>query len=211
MESLFFIDEQMKLYYARHSRAVRVAWLLEELELLYEIESFSVGDQALLDPEFKAIHPLGRIPVLIDGDVKIHESGAIIQYILAKYSAGRLQFESTDQNFHEYLQWFHFAEGMIMPPLNTLVVETVLLPPDRKNEVNVKRATKILNQILHVVENRLNEVDYLAGHFSSADIMSGHATIMSAHHGIDFADKPNCKRYIDKLMARPQLSKAWSL
>ena len=172
----------MKLYYARHSRAVRVAWLLEELELLYEIESFSVGDQALRDPEFKAIHPLGRIPVLIDGDVKIYESGAIIQYILAKYSAGRLQFESTDQNFHEYLQWFHFAEGMIMPPLNTLVVE-----------------------------NRLNEVDYLAGHFSSADIMSGHATIMSAHHGIDFANKPNCKRYIDKLMARPQLSKAWSL
>ena len=117
----------MKLYYAQYSRAVRVAWLLEELELLYEIETFSVGDQALRDPEFKSIHPLGRVPVLIDGDVKLYESGAIIQYILAKYSAGRLQVESTNSNFHQYLQWFHFAEGMIMPPLNTLVVETVVI------------------------------------------------------------------------------------
>ena len=201
----------MKLYYAQYSRAVRVAWLLEELELLYEIETFSVGDHALRDPEFKSIHPLGRVPVLIDGDVKLYESGAIIQYILAKYSAGRLQVESTSSNFHQYLQWFHFAEGMIMPPLNTLVVETVLLPPERKNEVNVKRSTKLLNQILQVVEDRLNEVDYLAINFSSADIMSGHATIMSAYHGIDLTDKPNCKQYIDKLMARPQLQKAWSL
>ena len=64
-----------------------------------------------------------------------------------------------------------------MPPLNTIVVETVLLPPERKNEVNVKRATKILGQILNSVEDRLNQVEYLAGEFSAADIMSGHALI----------------------------------
>jgi glutathione S-transferase len=201
----------MKLYYAQYSRAVRVAWLLEELELLYEIETFSIGDKALRDPKFKTLHPLGRVPVLTDGDITLYESGAIIQYILAKYSAGQLQVESTDLHFYQYLQWFHFAEGMIMPPLNTLVVETVLLPPERKNEVNIKRATKVLNQILEVVEARLNEVAYLAINFSAADIMSGHATIMCAHHGLDLTDKPNCRRYVERLMERPQLQKAWSL
>ena len=149
--------------------------------------------------------------MLLDGDVKLHESGAIIQYLLEKYSSGPLQIESTNPNFHEYLQWFHFAEGMIMPPLNTIVVETVLLPPERKNEVNVKRATKILGQILNSVEDRLNQVEYLAGEFSAADIMSGHALIMADHHGIDFSEKPKCQKYIGKLMSRPSLKKAWSL
>ena len=83
-----------------------------------------------------------------------------------------------------------------MPPLNTIVVETVLLPPERKNEVNVKRATKILGQILNSVEDRLNQVEYLAGEFSAADIMSGHALIMADHHGIDFSEKPDSQEIL---------------
>ena len=83
----------MKLYYAPYSRAVRVAWLLEELDLLYEVEKFTVGDRVLREPEYKKVHPLGRIPVLIDGDAKLYESGAIVQYILAKYSSGKLKME----------------------------------------------------------------------------------------------------------------------
>ena len=201
----------MKLFYAQYSRAVRVAWLLEELELLYEIEKYTIGDRALREPEFKKVHPLGRVPVLLDGDITLYESGAIIQYLLEKYSSGPLQIESTHSNFHQYLQWFHFAEGMIMPPLNTIVVETVLLPPERKNEVNVKRATKILGQILSSVEDRLDQVEYLAGEFSAADIMSGHALIMAGHHGIDLSEKPNCQKYVNKLMSRPSLQKAWAL
>ena len=201
----------MKLYYAQYSRAVRVAWLLEELELLYEIEKFTIGDRTLREPDFKKIHPLGRIPVLMDGDATLYETGAIIQYLLERYGAGRLQMGTTNSNFHKYLQWFHFAEGMIMPPLNTIVVETVILPAERRNEVNVKRANKLLGQILQVVEDRLNNVPYLAGEFSAADIMSGHALIMSDHHGVNLEGKPNCQNYIKKLLARPHLKTAWSL
>ena len=201
----------MKLYYAQHSRAVRVAWLLEELELLYEVEKFSIGDKALRSPFYKDINPLGRVPVLLDNDVKINESGAIIEYILAKYSNGKFKFDVNDGNFHDYLQWFHFAEGMLMPPLNSIVVETILLPLDRRSEIHVNRAKKILDHILNVVEKRLEEVEYLAGEFSAADMMTGHATIMAKHHGILMKDKPNCQNYIEKLMARPALKKAWSL
>ena len=201
----------MKLYYAQNSRAVRVAWLLEELGLPYDYENFTIGDKSLRAPDYLSIHPLGRVPVLQDGDVRLYESGAIIQYILAKYGSGKLQPEVRDINFSQFLQWFHYAEGMIMPPMNTIVVETVLLPAERRNEVNVKRATKLLGQMLKVVDSRLTKRKYLVDEFSAADIMSGHATIMAQHHGVDFSDKPNLISYISRLLERPALKKAWSL
>ena len=75
----------MKLYFAPNSRAVRIAWLLEELELSYTLEKYSVGDRALRTPEYYKLHPMGRVPVLEDGNVKIYESGAIVQYLLARH------------------------------------------------------------------------------------------------------------------------------
>ena len=76
----------MKLYFAPNSRAVRIAWLLEELGLEYEVEKYTVGDRALRTPEYYKIHPMGRIPVLEDGETRIYESGAIVQYLLARLS-----------------------------------------------------------------------------------------------------------------------------
>jgi len=201
----------MKLYYAPYSRAVRVAWLLEELETPYEVEKFSIRDKTLREPDYKKIHPLGRVPVLIDNKVKIYESGAIIEYILSKYSDGKFKLDASDDDFHQYLQWLHFAEGMIMPPLNTIVVETILLPSERRSDINVSRAKKLLSQVLGVVENRLEHVEYLAGKFTAADIMTGHATIMANCHDISMDNKPRCKDYIKRLLERPALQKAWSL
>ena len=79
----------MKLYFAPNSRAVRIAWLLEELGLEYEVEKYSVGDRALRTPEYYKIHPMGRIPVLEDGETRIYESGAIVQYLLARHGNGK--------------------------------------------------------------------------------------------------------------------------
>ena len=134
----------MKLYFAPNSRAVRIAWLLEELGLDYEIEKYTVGDRALRTPEYYKIHPMGRIPVLEDGDVRIYESGAIVQYLLARYGNGKLAPAIEDPMFPEYLQWLHYAEGSIMGQVNILVVETILLPPEKRNDVNVNRAKKLL-------------------------------------------------------------------
>ena len=201
----------MKLHYAQNSRAVRVAWLLEELKISYNIEKYRVGDRVLREPEYKKIHPLGRIPVLQDNEVTIYESGAIIEYILGKYGNGKLRPDSTDQNFADYLQWFHFSEGMLMRPINTIVVETVLLGPDKRNQTNIDRATKILNIILETVNQRLSDQNYLAGEFSAADIMTGHAVIMANKSGADLSEKANLLEYIDRLMKRPSLKKAWSL
>ena len=89
----------MKLYYAPNSRAVKVAWLLEELGLKYEIEKYFVGDRALRTPEYYKIHPMGRIPVLEDGEVSIYESGAIVQYLIARYGKGRYMPDVNDPLF----------------------------------------------------------------------------------------------------------------
>lgn len=200
----------MKIYYAPNTRAVRVVWLCEELGLPYELERFTLGDPRMRAPDYLALHPLGRVPVLEDGEIRIFESGAILQYVLAQYGDGRLVPDTNTPAFADYLQWLHYAEGMLMPPVNTLVVETIILPEDKRNQVNVDRATKLLTRMLGAVDQALADRDYLAGAFSGADIMTGHASIVAARLGTDVSDKPNLAAYIDRLQARPALQKAFA-
>lgn len=200
----------MKIYYAPNTRAVRIVWLCEELGLDYELEQFKLGDPRMRAPEYLQVHPLGRVPVLEDGEVRIFESGAIVEYVLAKYGDGRLVPDQSTPAFADYLQWLHYAEGMLMPPVNTIVVETILLPEEKRNQVNVDRATKLLTRMLAAVDKALEGRDYLAGDFSGADIMTGHASIVATRLGADIADKPNLAAYIDRLQARPALQKAFA-
>ena len=201
----------MLLHYAQNSRAVRVAWLLEELNIEYDIKKYAIGDKELRENEYIKINPLGRVPVLEDSDLVISESGAIIQYILSKYGQNKFVPDIGSSDFPYYLQWFHYAEGMIMPQMNTIVVETILLPPEKRNEVNLARAMKLLSRMLDVIEKNMENKNYLTGEFSAADMMTGHAVIMSKNLGIDFSNKPFLETYIKRLLERPALKKAWSL
>jgi len=201
----------MKLYFAPNSRAVRIAWLLEELGLEYELEKYTVGDRALRTPEYYKIHPMGRIPVLEDGDTRIYESGAIVQYLLARHGNGKFVPDVGDPSFPEYLQWLHYAEGSIMGQVNILVVETILLPPEKRNDVNVNRALKLLRVALGNVDQRLQDREYLTGTFSGADIMTGHACFGAMKAGAEIEDYKQLKAYIDRLLERPALKKAREL
>src|SRR5215831_6412954 len=202
--------DAMKIYYAPNTRAVRIVWLFEELGLSYDLARFKLGDAAMRAPEYLKVHPMGRVPALEDGEVTIFESGAIVQYVLAKYGNGRLVPEVSSPEFPTYLQWLHYAEGMIMPPVNTIVVETILLPPDRRSPINVERATKLLGQMLSAVDRHLANCSYLAGEFSGADIMTGHACTVAARLKADISDKPNVAAYIARVNARPALQRAWA-
>ena len=84
------------------------------------------------------------MPVLEDGDISIFESGAIIQYILERHKDGGLKPDSDSKEFPYYLQWFHYCEGMVMPPMNQVVVQTILLPPDRRDENVLKQAQNLI-------------------------------------------------------------------
>jgi len=205
------MEIRMKLYFAPNSRAVRIAWLLEELGLEYDVEKYKVGDRALRTPEYYKIHPMGRIPVLEDGETRIYESGAIVQYLLARHGDGKFVPDVNDPSFPEYLQWLHYAEGSIMGQVNILVVETILLPPEKRNDVNVNRALKLLRVALGNVDNRLQDREYLTGTFTGADIMTGHACFGAMNAGAEIDDYEHLNAYINRLLKRPALEKARSL
>ena len=200
----------MKVYHAPNTRSVRIIWLLEELALPYEIVRFKLGDAGMRAPEYLRVHPMGRVPTLEDGDVTIFESGAIVQYLLARHGGGRMVPATSSPAFPRYLQWLHYAEGMIMPPVNTIVVETILLPPERRNQVNVDRATKLLSRMLSAVDTALEGREFLADAFSGADIMVGHACTVASRLGADVSNKPNVAAYVARLNARPAMQRAWA-
>lgn len=201
----------MKLYFAPNTRAVRTAWLLNELGQAYELERFTLGDKAMRAPEYLAINPNGRVPVLEDGGVRISESTAIAQYLVARYGDGRFAPAPDDPNFPVYLQWLHYGEGMLMGPMGNYVVETILLPPDRRSDEHAKRAQKLLGRLLVAVDQHLDGRDYLAGGFSAADTITGHAVLMSGRMGINLTPTPNLAAYVARLQARPALQEALAL
>jgi len=200
----------LKLHFAPNSRAVRSLWLLEELGLEYELNRMDFHPKDLKSDAHRARHPLGRIPVLEDGDITLWESGAIAEYILERHKNGGLKPSSDAPNYPIYLQWFHYCEGMVMPPINTIVVQTILLPPERRDETALGQAQRLLARAVQPVEDDMVGKDYLAGEFTAADTMLGHAIMMSQRMGIVTDDHPNLTAYIERLKARPALQKAFS-
>ncbi len=201
----------IKLYLTPNTRAGRVAWLLEELNMEYELEILPFTKEGLKSPEHRARHALGRVPVIEDGDISIFESGAIIQYILDKYDDKGLKPAIESNDYPYYLQWFHYCEGMVMPPMNQIVVQTVLLPPDRRDEAVLNQATNLLSKALKPVNEFLEGKDYLIGDFSAADCMLGHSCFMSNRFGTVSDEMQNIKRYISNIESRSAFQKAITL
>ena len=200
----------LKLHFAPNSRAGRIVWLLEELELPYELNRMDFSPKDLKSDEHRARHPLGRVPVLEDGDVSIYESGAIVEYVLERHKNGGLKPAVDAPEYPAYLQWFHYCEGMVMPPVNTIVVQTVLLPPERRDETALAQAQRLLTKSLEPVDAALAGKEYLIGDFSAADIMLGHACFMSNRLGCVPEEMTNLKAYVERIAARPAFQKAMS-
>lgn len=121
----------LTLYALKQSRAWRIAWLLELLELDYQVELFERDAQTALAPAaLRQLHPLGKSPLLRDGDLLLAESGAIVEYLLARYDRKRALHPLADSpDYPAYLQWLHYAEGSLMPPL---VMSLVLRKVDER-------------------------------------------------------------------------------
>ena len=198
----------LTLHFAPNSRAGRIVWLLEELGLPYELNRMDFHPKDLKSDEHRARHPLGRVPVLDDDETTLWESGAIVEYVLERHKNGGLKPAVEAEEYPAYLQWFHYCEGMVMPPVNTIVVQTVLLPPDRRDETALAQAQKLLTRALAPVNENLAGKDYLIGDFSGADIMLGHACFMSNRLGCVTDEMTNLKSYVERVAARPAFQKA---
>ena len=200
----------LTLHFAPNSRAGRIYWLLKELDLPFELNAMRFHPEDLKSSSHRARHPLGRVPVLDDGDVSIFETGAIIEYVLERHAPGRLKPAVDDAAYPGYLQWFHYSEGMVMPPINIIVVNTLLLPPDRRDEKALAQAQKLLGKALQPIEEALEGKEYLTGEFTAADIQLGHACIMSNRLGVVTDEMPNLKAYAERLLARPACAEAFA-
>ena len=108
----------LTLHHLNNSRSQRILWLLEELGLPYDLAKYQRGTPVpLAPPELKAVHPLGKSPVITDAGHRIAESGAIIEYIIDTYGDGRLKPKAGSPEYWQYLEWIHYAEGSAMLPL----------------------------------------------------------------------------------------------
>jgi glutathione S-transferase len=201
----------LTLHFAPNSRAGRIVWLLEELQLPYELNKMDFHPRDLKSDAHRARHPLGRVPVLEDGDVTLWESGAIVEYILERHKNGGLKPTSDDPNWPKYQQWFHYCEGMVMPPMNTIAVHTLILPEERRDLTVLGQAQRLLTRALAPVNEALDGQDYLIGEFSGADIMLGHACFMANRNGCVTDDMVHLNSYIDRIAARPAFDKAINL
>src|SRR6056300_944429 len=201
----------IKVEFVAGTRAGRVVWLLEELGLEYEVNIMPFTKEGLKSPEHRSRHALGRVPVLEDGDISIFESGAIIQYILERHKDGGLKPKADSEEFPYYLQWFHYCEGMVMPPMNQVVVQTILLPPDRRDENVLKQAQNLITKSLGPVNENLADKDYLVGNFSAADLMLGHSCFMANRLGCVPDEMDHVKNYVARIEVRPAFQKAITL
>ena len=106
------------VHHLNNSRSQRVLWLLEEMGLPYEVKRYERNAATMLaPPELRAIHPLGKSPVIQDGDVTVAETGTIVDYLLDVYGEGRLRPAAGTEDARRFTYWLHYAEGSAMPPL----------------------------------------------------------------------------------------------
>ncbi|MEO9653783.1 glutathione S-transferase [Marinomonas sp.] len=203
------------VHHLENSRSQRVVWLLEELSLQYEVVQYERDPQSASAPEsLKAIHPLGKSPILCDGDLVVAESGAIIEYLLDTYDPDFQLRPFAGQALLDYRYWLHFAEGSLMP---LLVMKLVLMKvPENPMPFFIKPIAKMLmtkiqeNFILprlapqlSYIEARLQQHKWLAGDaFSAADIQMSFPLIASKSR-VDLSAYPYILNYIKALEAQP--------
>ncbi len=190
------------VYHAPHSRSIRVRWLLEELgDVPYQVEPMSF--EALKRPEYLRVHPLGAVPAIRDGDVTMFESGAILEFLLERYGRGRLAPEPGTAARATYLQWLHFGEATMAPPLVDLVRHQMLLPEAQRIPAVVDEARRRFGQLLDVLDRPLADRAYLCDGFTAADIMVGYALRLGGMFGLLADGRPNVQAYFARLEARP--------
>ncbi|MEA3192347.1 MAG: glutathione S-transferase [Betaproteobacteria bacterium] len=202
------------VHHLNNSRSQRLLWLLEELGVLYDIKRYERDAKTMLaPPELRQVHPLGKSPVITDGEVTLAESGAIMEYVLEKYGRGRLMPRAGTPEKLRYLYWMHFAEGSAMPPL---VMKLVLgrmakgapffvRPIARAiaNRVQEGFVQPNISRQLDYMESELNRSTWFAGaEFTAADIqMSFPLEAASARAGLD-ASKPKLTEFLARIHAR---------
>ncbi len=201
----------MKLYHAFGARSCRVRWLLEEMGIDYELAPVPFESGRVTDPAYKQENPLGKIPTLVDGDVTIFESGAIVEYLLEKHDDGSLAPKPGDPDRPAFLQWLHWSEATFLPPLGLVAQHAFLRPEEKRIDAIVPEAKADLRRCVDAIDAELGGREFLVGgRFTAADIMMGYSLQLARMLGQLPAEAKHATAYLDALAQRPAFARAFA-
>jgi len=191
----------LTVHHLGRSQSERIVWLCEELAIDYELKRYERAP-LLAPPEYKALHPIGTAPVITDGDLVLGESGAIIEYIIARYGGGRLARDPAHPAYADYVYWLHFANGSFQALLHRTLIARRL--ESRAEHPVLANLQARLAGALELMNRRLGDVDYLAGsELTAADIMMVFSfTTMRSFLPYDLKPYPNILAYLRRIAAR---------
>jgi glutathione S-transferase len=210
------------VHHLNNSRSQRVLWLLEELGLGYEIRKYERDPKTMLaPPELRKIHPLGKSPVIVDGDVTLAESGAILEYLVERYDTeGRLRPPAGTPERLRWHYWMHFAEGTAMPPLlMKLIFDRIPTQPmpffvrpiarGISEQVLAALVQPNLERHLDYMEGELAKSAWFAGdQFSAADVQMSFAVEASRQRAGLNESRPKLMDYLKRIHSRPAYARA---
>ncbi len=211
----------LTIHHLEHSRSQRILWLLEELGVDYEIKRYERDKQtSLAPPDLRDVHPLGKAPLITDGDTTIAESGAIVEYLVDKYDDGTLQPDDHTPQRLAYVYWLHYAEGTFMPLMIISLIlnriETAPMPffikPVAKGIVNKVRQGYLDQNVksnLDFMEATLAKTTWFCGDaFTAADIQMSFP-IEAAEVRTNLASEyPRLAAFLTRIRARPAYKRA---
>ncbi|MBN3728074.1 glutathione S-transferase family protein [Burkholderia sp. Ac-20379] len=211
----------LTVHHLNNSRSQRVLWLLEELGVPYEIKRYERDPRTMLaPPELRAVHPLGKSPVITDNGLTIAESGAIVEYLIDRYGEGRFAPAPGTPARLRYTYWLHYAEGSAMPPLLLkLVAQRIAQAPmpffakpiARKIAATLQSSFVDPQLKLHLgyIEAELGATGWFAGDaFSAADLQMSFPLEAAASRAGTVAQLPAIRAFLERIHARPAYRRA---
>jgi glutathione S-transferase len=197
----------LTIHHLGKSQSDRIPWLCEELGLLYELKIYARHPETgLAPPEYKALHPAGTAPIITDGNVVLAESGAVVEYLLARHGAGRLVPATDSTDFPDYLFWLHFANASLM-----MTRVALMAAAGAQNMVSSAFAKRDA-MVYEMIDSRLAQVPYFAGDaLTGADIMMGYPLITGrTFTPRDFSPYPSLRAYLARIGERPAFQRAFA-
>ena len=197
------------VHHLNESRSRRVLWLLEELQMPYELVNHQRDELTRLAPEsLKKVHPLAKAPVITDGDITLCESGAVMEYILNQGSQHTLRPDTNTTEFYQYLEWLHFAEGSLsLPLISSLIMQSEARDGTKPFDGYI--AKEIALDFAYI-DSTLGDRAFFAGDdFTAADIMMTFMIELAGKLGA-LSGRTNTLEYLKRMQARPAYQKAAS-
>lgn len=190
------------------SQSERIIWLMEELGLPYELKSYPREPTMMAPPVFRELHPVGQAPVIQDGDITLAESLAIMTYILETYGEGRLRVRAGEPGFADYLYWFHYSVGGLMPRAMQHMASA--RAPSAEEDPRAAAFRQRFAWHLRMIDDRLADQPWLAGEsFTAADIACHFPFgTMSYFAPVDLGDYPAIRGWLRRVSDRPAYQRA---